>query len=132
MKSKKERLENLDEEKYCFDFFDGTLMPNNPKFINITMFIDTFFIEDEKEEKENFGDMYWIMLVKNMIEENLENIERMVDSKGALVKSSYNSRFYLKINDKIYKVNRNECSEEGMQLFDDFRTKLYKILDIKR
>lgn len=132
MKSKKERLENLDEEKYCFDFFDGTLMPNNPQFIHITMFMDTFFIENEKEEKENFGDMYWIMLVKNMIEENLENIEKMVDSKGVSAKSSFNSKFYLKINDKIYKVNRNECNEEGMKLFDDFKMKLYEILDIKR
>ena len=128
MKSKKERLENLEEEKYCFDFFDGTRMPNNPKFIHITMFMDTFFIEDEKEEKENYGDMYWIMLVKNMIEENLENIEKMVDSKGVVAKSSYDSRFYLKIIGKIYKVNRNECNEEGIKLFDDFKMKLYEIL----
>lgn len=132
MKSKKERLENLDEEKFCFDFFDGTRMPNNPKFINITMFIDTFFLENEKEEKENYGDMYFIILVKKLIEENLENIEKMASFKGLPVKSSFEQKFYLKIDSKTYRVNRNVCTEEGQKLFDDLKSKLYKILDINK
>jgi len=132
MKSKKERLENLDGEKFCFDFFDGTHMPNNPKFINITMFVDTFFLENEKEEKENYGDTYFIILVKKLIEENLENIEKMENCKGGTVKSSFNQKFYLKIDSKIYRVNRNVCNEEGQKLFDDFKSKLYKILDINK
>lgn len=112
--------------------FDGTRMPNNPKSINITMFNDTLFIEDEKEEKENYKDMYFIIKVKKMIEDNLECIEKMLDNKEETIKSSYNHEFALKINNKTYIINRNICNEEGQKLFDDFKMKLYEILDIKR
>ena len=130
MKNKKERLENLNEEDFYFIFFDGTHMPNNPKYVSITMFKDTFYVENEKEEKENYKDMYFIIKVRKMIEDNLENIEKMLVTKGAPIKSSFNHEFALKINNKTYKINRNVCNEEGQKLFDDFKLKLYGILDI--
>ena len=72
MKSKKERLENLDLEDFYLNFFDGTLMPNNLKYINIVMFNDTFFVENE--EKENSGDMYFIIKVNKMISFKLKKL----------------------------------------------------------
>ncbi len=132
MKNKKERLENLNEEEFYFIFFDGTLMPNNPKYINITMFKDTFYVKDEKEEKENYKDMYFIIKVKKLIEDNLDNIEKMSLAKSSPMKSSFKHEFVLKINNKTYSVNRNICNEEEQKLFDDFKFKLYEILDIKK
>ncbi len=132
MKNKKERLQNLNEEDFYFIFFDGTRMPNNPKYMSITMFNDTFFIEDEKEEKENYKDMYFIIKVKKMIEDNLENIEKMLVANGTPIKSSFNHELALKINNKIYRINRNVCNEEGQKLFDDLKLKLYEILDINK
>ncbi len=130
MKNKKERLENLNEEDFYFIFFDGTRMPNNPHYISITMFNDTFYIENEKEEKENNKDMYFINKVKKMIEDNLDNIEKMLVNKGASIKSSSNHEFNLKINNKTYRINRNECNKEGQKLFEDFTLKLYGLLYI--
>lgn len=78
MRSKKERLEKLEEEAFYLYFFNGTRMPNNPHYINITMFNDTFYVGNEKEEKENYKDMYFIIRVKKMIEENLDNINKMI------------------------------------------------------
>ena len=43
----------------------------NPKYVNITMFKDTFYVENENEEKENYGDVYFIIKVRKMIEDNL-------------------------------------------------------------
>ena len=131
MKSKKERKENLTQEKFYFVFFEGTYMPNNPKYIEIIVFDDVFYISNEKEEKENRGDMYWIMKVKKLIEDNLENIEKMEVSNGNPIKSSFNGKFILKIDNKIYEINRNICGEEGQKLFDDFKCKLYETLNIK-
>lgn len=132
MKNKKERLENLKKEDFYFIFFEGTHMPNNTKYIKITMFNDTFYIENEKEEKENDKDMYFIIKVRKMIEDNLENIEKMLADKGIPIKSSFNNKFVLKINNKEYTINRNVCNEEGQKLFDDFKFKLYEILDIHK
>lgn len=132
MSNKKERLEKLDEEDFYFIFFDGTYMPNKPKYVKITMFNDTFFVENEKEEKENYNDMYFIILVRKMIEDNLDKIEKMSISKSAPVRSSYNHKFALKINNKTYGINRNVCNEEGQKLFDEFKFKLYEILGINR
>lgn len=132
MNNKKERLMNISNEEFCLNFFDGTNMPNNPNYINITMFKDTFYIEDEKGEKENYGDMYFIVKVIKMIEDNIENIEKMLLSNSPATKSSYNHNFYLKINNRTYRVDRNICDEEGKKLFDDFKSKLYDILDISK
>ena len=132
MKSKIERLENLNEEDFYLILFDGTRMPNNPKYVKITMFGDTFFIENEKREKENYKDMYFIIKVKKMIENNLDKIEKMSVAKGMPIKSSVNNEFSLKINNKIYKINRNLCNEEGRNLYDEFKSKLYEILDINK
>lgn len=132
MSNKKERLENLNEEDFYFIFFDGTRMPNNPKYVNITMFKDTFYVENEKEEKENYKDMYFIIKVRKMIEDNLDKIEKMLIAKGMPIKSSSNHEFALKINNKTYRINRNVCNEEGQKLFDDFKSKLYEILDINK
>lgn len=131
MKSKKERLENLDLEDFYLNFFDGTLMPNNPKYINIVMFNDTFYVGNETEEKENYGDMYLIIKVRKMIEENLDNINKMIEAKGEPVKSSFEHKMCLKINNKTYKIDRNICNKEGQEFFDEFKIKLYGILDIK-
>ena len=131
MKSKKERLENLDLEDFYLNFFDGTLMPNNPKYINIVMFNDTFYIGNEKREKENYADMYFIIRVKKMIEENLDNINKMAEAKGQPIKSSFKHKISLKINNRTYEIDRNLCNKEGQELFDEFKLKLYEILDIK-
>lgn len=130
MKSKKERLENLELEEFYLNFFDGTLMPNNPKYINIVMFNDTFYVGNEKEEKENYGDMYFIIQVKKLIQDNLDIIKEMRESKGQPVKSSYNHKLCIKINNEMYMVDRNICNQEGQKLFDEFKIKLYEILDI--
>lgn len=133
MRNKKERLENLNEEDFYLIFFDGTRMPNKPKYVNITMFKDTFYIENEIKEKENYQDMYFIIKVRKMIEENLDEIEKMSSTvKGMPIKSSFNQEFSLKINNKTYRINRNACNEEGQKIFDDFKSKLYGILDIKQ
>ena len=132
MKSKKERLEKLEEEEFYLNFFNGTRMPNNPHYINITMFNDTFYVGNEKEEKENYKDMYFIIRVKKMIEENLDNINKMIEAKGEPVKSSFRHEICLKINNKTYKIDRNICDQEGQALFDEFKLKLYEILDIKK
>ena len=130
MKSKKERLENLDLEDFYLNFFDGTLMPNNPKYINIVMFNDTFYVGNEKEEKENYGDVYFIIKVKRMIQDNLDIIKKIIEAKGQPVKSSFKHELCIKINNEMYMLNRNVCNEEGQKLFDDFKLILYKILDI--
>lgn len=131
MKSINERLENLAEEDFYFIFFAGTYMPNNPQYLKITMFNDMIYINNEKEEKENQNDIYWIIQVKKLIADNLKNIEKMLASKGTPIKSSFNKEFTLKINNKIYTINRNTCNEEGQKLFDDFKDKLYETLNIK-
>ncbi len=132
MKSKIERLENLNEEDFYLILFDGTRMPNNPRYVKITMFGDTFFIGNEKGEKENYKDMYFIIKVKKMIKDNLDKIEKMSVAKGMPIKSSVNNEFSLKINNKVYKINRNLCNEEGRNLYDEFKSKLYEILDINK
>lgn len=108
------------------NFFDGTLMPNNPKYINIVMFNDTFYVENEKEEKENYGDMYFIIQVKKLIKDNLDIIKEMRESKGQPVKSSYNHKLCIKINNEMYMVDRNICNQKGQKLFDEFKIKLYE------
>ncbi len=132
MSNKKERLENLNEEDFYFIFFDGTRMPNNSKYVKITMFKDTFYVENEKVEKENYKDMYFIIKVRKMIEDNLDKIEKMLIAKSMPIKSSSNHEFVLKINNKTYRIDRNVCNEEGKKLFDDFKEKLYEILDINK
>lgn len=64
--------------------------------------------------------------------DNLENIEKMLANKKESIKSSYNHEFALKINNKTYIVNRDICNEEGQKLFDNFKLKLYEILDINK
>ena len=132
MSTKKDRLENLNEEDFYFIFFDGMRMPNNSKYVKITMFKDTFYVENEKVEKENYKDMYFIIKVRKMIEDNLDKIEKMLIAKSMPIKSSSNHEFVLKINNKTYRIDRNVCNEEGKKLFDDFKEKLYKILDINK
>lgn len=137
MSNKKERLENLNEEDFYFIFFDGMRMPNNSKYVKITMFKDTFYVENEKVEnekveKENYKDMYFIIKVRKMIEDNLDKIEKMLIAKSMPIKSSSNHEFVLKINNKTYRIDRNVCNEEGKKLFDDFKEKLYEILDINK
>ena len=132
MSNKKDRLENLNEEDFYFIFFDGMRMPNNSKYVKITMFKDTFYVENEKIKKENYKDMYFIIKVRKMIEDNLDKIEKMLIAKSMPIKSSSNHEFVLKINNKTYRIDRNVCNEEGKKLFDDFKEKLYKILDINK
>lgn len=132
MKSEKERLKKLDEEQFYLIFFDGTFRPSNPKYIKITMFNDTFYIENEEKETKNYNDMYLIENVKRMIEYNLNNIEKMITSKGKPTKSSSRHEFIIKIDNKIYRVDRNTCNEEGFKLFEDFKCKLYEIFNIKK
>lgn len=106
MSNKKERLENLNEEDFYFIFFDGMRMPNNSKYVKITMFKDTFYVENEKVEKENYKDMYFIIKVRKMIEDNLDKIEKMLIAKSMPIKSSSNHEFVLKINNKTYRIDR--------------------------
>lgn len=106
MSNKKERLENLNEEDFYFIFFDGTRMPNNSKYVKITMFKDTLYVENEKVEKENYKDMYFIIKVRKMIEDNLDKIEKMLIAKSMPIKSSSNHEFVLKINNKTYRIDR--------------------------
>lgn len=130
MKDKKERLEKLENEEFYLNFFEGTYMPNNPKYIKILMFNDIIYIENEAEEKEKNIDKNFFAQVKEMIENNIENIEKMSEAKGNPIKSSFQQKFDLMINHKMYHVNKNVCNEEERKLFDDFKLKLLEILNL--
>lgn len=132
MENEKERLENLDAEKFYFILFNGTLMPNNRKFNKLTVFEDTFIEETEDSRRENLHDYYFIQLTINTIIKHLTNIEKLENLKGDAVKSSHTNEFKLKINEKTFRVNRNVLNEEGRQLYDEFINDLYKALNIKK
>ena len=131
MKLIKERLENLDDEKFYLILFSGTRMPNNTNFVKLTMFDDTFETATQDKVQENKYDIYWIELVKKVILENLTNIEKMLETEGEPIKSSYTEQFALKINNKTYKINRNSLNEEGRNLYNNFKSEIFKILDIR-
>lgn len=50
------------------------------------MFNDNFYVGNEKED---YGDMYFIIKVKRMIQDNLDIIKKIIESKGQPVKSSF-------------------------------------------
>lgn len=131
MNSKEERLKNLNEESFYFIAFNGTKRPNNPHYSKITMFNDTFFYGDENGEKENKGDMYWILKVKEIIKKNITNIEKMTNSMDSAKKNSSTFKFMLKIDNNEYSVDRNICNEEGCKLYDEFMKEINEILSIK-
>ena len=116
-----ERLKNIETEKFCFSFIKGTYMPNNKKYIKINMFDDEFFIENELQVKE------YIKSIQKMTE--MMSIDN--NSRG-----SNQCKFVLKFDNKVYKINRNVCNDEGKKLFDEFYIAIYKVLgideDIKR
>lgn len=132
MENEKERLENLDDERFYFILFNGTMMPNNRKFNKLSVFEDTFIEETENSRRENLHDYYFIQLTINTVIKHLSDIEKLENLKGEAVKNSHRNEFKLKINDKKFSVNRNVLNEEGKQLYDEFINDLYKALNIKK
>ena len=60
----------------------------------------------------------------------LDIIKKIIEAKGQPVKSSFKHELCIKINNEMYMLNRNICNQEGQALFDEFKLKLYEILDI--
>lgn len=130
MNNKEERLKNIENEDFYFVFMNGTYMPNNKKYRKIIMFDDVFYIETELESKE-YPDIYFILKTKKLFQENIEKIKKMSELMSENnIRSSYNSNFTLKIDNQIYKINRNLCNDEGKKIFDEFSFNLYEILGI--
>ena len=132
-----ERLKNLEAEKFCFSFVKGTYMPNNKKYIKINMFDNVFYIENEQQVKE-YPDIYFILKTKEVIKKHIQHIQKMTETMNVEnnTRGSDHCEFLLKFDDKVYKINRNVCNDEGRKLFDEFYIEIYKLLgidnDIKR
>ena len=132
-----ERLENIENERFCFSFLMGTYMPNNKKYIKINMFDNVYYIENESQVKE-YPDIYFILKTKEVIKKYIQNIQKMAEMMNIdnNSRSSNHCEFVLKFDNKIYKINRNVCNDEGKKLFDEFYMAVYKVLgidnDIKR
>ena len=131
MKNIEERLKNIETEKFCFSFINGTYMPNKRKYIKINMFDDVFYIENEQQVKE-YTDVYFILKTKEVIKKYIKNIQKMTETMSIDNNSrgSNHCKFVLKFDNKIYKINRNVCNGEGRKLFDEFCIAVYKILGI--
>lgn len=128
LSKKEERLQNLDNEKFCFIMYSGSSMPNVPHFKRITMFNDIFFEETEKESKE-YNDMYFILKVKKYLKDNIYFIEKMLENVNEQYsKSSFHQQFQLKIDNKTYKIDRNLLNEEGVKIYDQLQNKINEIL----
>lgn len=126
-------MKTIEDEKFYFSFINGTYMPNKRKYIKINMFDDVFYIENELQAKE-YTDIYFILKTKEIIKKNIQNIQKMNETMNAKnnIRSSYQQKFVLKYDNKIYEVNRNVCNDEGKKLFDEFCIAVYKVLDIDK
>lgn len=132
MNSKEKRLNDLENEDFYFILFKGTLMPNNTKYIRITMFKDIFYVENETGGKE-YIDIYFILKIKELINNNLGIIESMDKKKSGKIeypKSSYANIFNAKMDGKTYSVDRNLCNEDEMKKYDEIIQEIFKILGI--
>ena len=126
---KEERLKNLDNEKFYFIMFDGTLMPNKPKYVKITMFNNVFYIEDENGLKE-YIDIYFILQVQQFLTRNIAMLDKITNT-NQYIKSSYNHEISIKINGKKYNIDRNASDDEGRKIYDYFKQQIFQILGIK-
>ena len=131
MKNKEERIKEFENEEFYFGFFNGTYMPNNKKYIRINMFNDIFYIENELQVKE-YPDIYFILKTKEIIRNNIQKIKIMSETMNANNNSrnSHYCEFILKIDNQLYKINKNICNDEGKKLFDEFSMYIYKVLGI--
>lgn len=133
MQSKEERLNNLDGEEFYFILFGGSMMPNHTKYDRITMFKDVFYVENEIESKE-YIDIFFILKVKELINNNLEKIESMDkrnSEKAEYPKSSSAYVINIKIDNKVYSIDKHLLNEEEQKEYDNFTKEVYNILGIK-
>lgn len=124
------RLENVENEKFYFVLFQGTLMPNNTKFHKLLVFEETLIEETEENRRENLYDYFFIQAVIDTISRNLNNIEKLANLKGEPVKNSFKNEFKLKINNKTISANRNLLNDEGRKIYDAFIQDIYNALDV--
>lgn len=132
MKNENERLQNLDEENFYLIIFSGTRMPISPRFIKVVMFNDMFSVETEEGKVENIENPSTVELVKELILSSIPDFEIMNDSLTAPVKSSYNYRFQIKINNEHYNVDRNALNEKAKNIYHNFETKLFDIINVDK
>lgn len=132
MKSEKERLQNLESEKFYLIIFSGTRMPINPNYINIIMFDDMFSVETEEGKVENIENVSTVELVKELILSSIPDFEMMNNSAGAAEKSSYNHNFHIKINNECYNIDRNLLNDEAKNIYHNFETKLFDIINVDK
>lgn len=133
LSKKQERLNNLENEEFYFTSFSGSMMPNYTKYDRITMFNDIFYIENELESKE-YIDIFSILKIKELIKNNLEKLERMDKRKSGKLeypKSSYAYVTHVKIDNKVYSIDKYLLDEEEQKEYDDFTKEVYNILGIK-
>lgn len=110
MEDKTNRLENLKNEDFYFILFEGTNMPNNPKFLNITIFNDVFYVENEVMEKE-YLDESKISKVKQFLKSSISKIENIDQKREYYPKTSAHFEFKFKIDGKEYFIDRLKCEE---------------------
>ena len=126
MIKKEERLKDLNNEKFYFILFDGTMMPNAPRYTKITMFDDIFYIEDETTSKQ-YIDVYFIVQIQQFLTRNLTKLNKITTTNNS-IKNSFQHRFSIKINGETYSIDRNSCDEEGKKIYDYFKQEIFKIL----
>ena len=62
MKTRDERMKELENEEFYFILFKGTQMPNNPHYDGIVMFKDIYYIDNEMGSK-SYNDTFYILKV---------------------------------------------------------------------
>ena len=130
IRKKDEKIKNIDNEDFYLLFFDGTLMPNSPKFLKITIFNDIFYMETENKYNSYEND-FIIKEVKEMIYSYMEKLNDISKLQGPSSRGGFKRYFMIKIKEKKYFLCRNECNDNGKILFDEFKKDLYEILNIK-
>ena len=129
MEDKETRLKNLENEDFYFILFEGTRMPNNPRFLNITIFNDVFYVENEVMEKE-YLDLNIIFKIKKFLKSNIIKIENIDQSRKDYPKSSSHFQFKIKINGKEYFIDRLLCRNEKNSEYIQITKEILRIIGI--
>ena len=131
MKTRDERMKELENEEFYFISFNGTQMPNDPRYKRIVVFKDVFYIDNEKGSK-SYNDLYFILKVEEFISKNLdilENLDKRDSEKVEYPKSSFTNECHIRMNGKTFTIDRNLLTDEKeIKLYDEFISKIEEIL----
>ena len=131
MKTRDERMKELENEEFYFISFNGTQMPNDPQYKRIVIFKDVFYIDNEKGSK-SYNDVYFISKVEEFISKNLdilENLDKSDSDKIEYPKSSFTNKVHIRINGKTFTIDRNLLTDgKEIKLYDEFVQKVEEIL----